>query len=319
MSHEVESMMYAGTRPWHGLGVSVASEVTSTNALQLAGLDWSVSLQPVVVGNPPWQTAMPGVRATVRDVDQKPLAVVGTRYQPVQNRDAFVFFDQIVGEGQAIYHTAGALDGGRRIWILAKLPGEVRIGAHKDITEKFLLLMNSHDGSSALRMLCTPIRVVCQNTLSLALAGNGEEGISIRHTAGATSRVDDARRALRIATWYYENFESEAERLLAAPFSDLQMRGLVDTLLPASAADVSKRMIRMRDSMFSLFENGRGHEAMRGTAWAALNAVAEYVDHHRPVRGVDSLAKSDRQLQSSWMGSGASLKRSAHALISAQV
>jgi Domain of unknown function (DUF932)/Tetratricopeptide repeat len=198
MPHSVESMMYAGQVPWHGLGTPVSTEVTAGDAIKHAGLSWHVDLQPVFAGAGLVQSLVAGVKATVRNTDQRALGVVGDRYMPVQNEDAFAFFDSVVGEGQAIYHTAGSLDGGRRVWVLAKLPGEVRL--HQDeVTEKYLLLMNSHDGSTALRMLFTPVRVVCQNTLNLAMRGTSAEGIAIRHTACTKPKAVEPKVGLTLA------------------------------------------------------------------------------------------------------------------------
>lgn len=316
MPANIESMMYVGRAPWHGLGVALPTEVRSHDAMRLAGLDWQVALQPIFSGSNLAQIS--DHKATVRMSDQKPLGVVGERYTPVQNQDAFSFFDEVVGAGQAIYTTAGALDGGKRIWMLAKLPGEVRVG-RDDVTEKYLLLMNSHDGTSALRMLYTPVRVVCQNTLNLALKQGHGDGIAIRHTASATARIDEARRALGLARNYYDGFATEASRLIAAPYSDRQLADLVSVLFPVPAEGMSTRTQNLRAKVTELFEFGRGHEGIKGTAWAALNAVAEFADHHRSVRAKKGQERQEKQLSSTWLGSAAKLKRTAHAFISEQL
>ena len=318
MPHAVESMMYAGLVPWHGLGTPVSTEVTASDAIKFAGLSWRVDLQPVFAGAGLVQSQVDGVKATVRSTDQRALGVVGDRYVPVQNEDAFAFFDSVVGESQAIYHTAGSLDGGRRVWVLAKLPGEVRL-SQDDVTEKYLLLMNSHDGSTALRMLFTPVRVVCQNTLNLALRRGAAEGIAIRHTASATTRIDEARRALGLAHAYYADFEAEAARLMATPYADMQMRILVGKLFPAEPDELSTRTQHHRQKVLDLFESGKGHEHIRGTAWAALNAVAEFADHHRSTRTRPGDNRDEKRLSSIWLGSAATLKRAAHEAICSQL
>jgi phage/plasmid-like protein (TIGR03299 family) len=319
MPANVESMMYAGRVPWHGIGTAVQTEVTAANALERAGLNWAVELQPIFAGGGLVQVPVDCSRATVRASDQKVLGVVGNRYVPVQNTDAFTFFDELVGSGQAIYHTAGALDGGRRIWVLAKLPGDLIVGGQRDQVERYLLLVNSHDGSSALRMLMTPIRVVCQNTLNLALRQGAGEGIAIRHTASATARTDEARRALGIATGYYDEFEAEANLLANARYGDADMRRLVETLFPQDADEVSTRTRNLRDRVTALFTEGLGHAQIRGTAWAALNAVAEFTDHHRATRSGDLASRNEKRLSSSWLGSGAVLKRVAYQTIVQQI
>lgn len=318
MAHEIESMMYAGQVPWHGLGTRVPEDVTSVEAIRLAGLDWRVDMAPVqaVMSNGAVATPVSGARAVVREVDGCALGIVGDRYCPIQNVEAFSFFDEVVGAGQAIYHTAGSLKGGRRVWILAKLPGEIRVTGD-DVTEKYLLLANSHDGSSALRMLFTPVRVVCANTLNLALGRSGRQGISIRHTASAPMRIAEAQRALGLANRYYDEFAVTAERFAASRFTDLQMRQLSEELFPANDEVASRRTANIRDKVVELFETGAGHESIRGTAWAALNAVAEYTDHHRGVS--DRAGATDARVASLWWGSSATLKVRAHQLIEQQL
>lgn len=319
MAHNVETMMYAGLAPWHGLGTRVPQEVTSEEALRVAGLDWSVATVPVLAGGPDQApVGVEGWKAVIRLTDMKALGVVGDRYRPIQNGEAFTFFDELVGEGQAIYHTAGALDGGRRVWILAKLPGEVVV-ARDDVTEKFLLLTNSHDGTTSLRMFFTPVRVVCQNTLNLALSQGMGEGIAIRHTASALARLNQAREALGIANRFYDQFGLEAQVLVRASYSDAQMKELAETILPALEGEVSTRTLRAREKVVDLFENGQGHAPIRGTAWAALNAVAEFTDHFRSTRGADELTRAEARLTSTWFGSGAGLKRLAYETIQQQL
>lgn len=174
-----------GKTPWHGLGNVVDSVATAKEALHLSGLDWEVMKVPQYASffnNGEYHTVeVPDTFATVRNVDNKILGTVKDRYQIMQNQEAFDFMDTVVGEGAAAYHTAGALDGGRKVWILVKLPGEVlvRVKGHDDITEKYGLLYNSHDGKTMAALKVTPVRVVCQNTLNLAMRGGA---FNIRHT-----------------------------------------------------------------------------------------------------------------------------------------
>lgn len=321
MAHNVESMMYAGAAPWHGIGVAVPREVTSVDALRLASLDWPVATVPLLAESNGPGTPGDGVegwRAVIRLSDRKPLGVVGERYRPIQNSEAFGFFDAIVGTGEAIYHTAGSLDGGRKVWILAKLPGEIRV-AGDDVTEKYLLLTNSHDGSTALRMFFTPVRVVCQNTLNLALREGAGEGVSIRHTTSATVKLEQAREALGIAVRYYDRFGEQAAQLAAARYEDRQLAELTEELFPAMEDELSTRRLKAREKVIELFEYGKGHEGIRGSAWAALNAVAEYADHHRSARGSSDAARAEARLNSAWFGSGAALKRLAFETITRQL
>src|ERR1035437_3760574 len=166
------SMFYIDEVPWHGLGVKLNGPATAQEAITAAQLDWKVVKLPLFAGSK--RLPVPDRFAVVRrtgDLIQRTdpvLGVVSNEYTPLQNRQAFQFFDPIVGQNAAIFHTAGALGNGERVWILAKLPGHIRV-AGDDLTEKYLLLSNSHDGKSSVTIKFTPVRVVCQNTLTLAL------------------------------------------------------------------------------------------------------------------------------------------------------
>jgi len=157
-------MMYVGEKPWHGLGTRLENAATSAEAIKAAGLDWNVTKQPLFLeGGMQLERAL----ATVREDTGAVLGVVGKVYQPLQNKDAFSFFDAVVGIKEAMYHTAGALGKGECVWILAKLPGVVRV-VGDDITEKYLLLTNRHDGWGSATVMFTPIRVVCQSAIRSA-------------------------------------------------------------------------------------------------------------------------------------------------------
>jgi phage/plasmid-like protein (TIGR03299 family) len=171
MAHELATtdgrmaMMYSGEVPWHRLGTRLHEPATAREAITPAGLDYLAELQAIqtIDGTP-----VPQRKAVVRSDSRDILGVVGNSYVPVQNHHAFTFLDAVVADGSLRYHTAGSLGKGERIWMLAKLPNDIQVKNSDDVTEKFLLLSNSHDGSSSLRVFFTPIRVVCANTLAIA-------------------------------------------------------------------------------------------------------------------------------------------------------
>ena len=163
MAAEIETMFYVRETPWHGLGTKVMEAPTSKEALNLSGLDWKVEQEKIYTEN---GNVVTGFKANVRDTDKKVLGVVTDRYKVVQNEEAFAFTDELLGEGVR-YETAGSLQGGRKVWLLAHLPHEYIIAGER--ISPYLVFSNTHDGSGAIRVAITPIRVVCQNTLNLAL------------------------------------------------------------------------------------------------------------------------------------------------------
>ena len=161
MAANIESMFYVRETPWHGLGTKVMEAPTSKRALELAGLDWKVVQEPIYTEN---NELIEGYKANVRDVDRKILGVVTDRYKIIQNEEAFAFTDELLGEGVR-YETSGSLQGGKKVWILARMPQEYIISGER--ISPYLLFSNTHDGSGAIKVALTPIRVVCNNTLNL--------------------------------------------------------------------------------------------------------------------------------------------------------
>src|SRR5262245_16319483 len=150
----------------------------------------------------------------------------------MQNRECFRFLDQVVAEGGLRYHTAGALGRGERVWLLAKLPGQVRVKNSDDIVDKFLLLSNSHDGSASLRVFFTPIRVVCQNTLNMAEARSNGQGISILHKGDLAGKIREAQQVLGLATRFYDDAEAKIDMLAGSYPSETQLQNYFKALYP---------------------------------------------------------------------------------------
>ena len=314
-----DAMFYVGERPWHGLGTELEAPASAAEAIAAAGLDWEIEERAIywkvmddkqeAVGK--YLRMITGHHANVRQDTGAVLGVVGERYQVIQNRDAFTFFDHVVGQGQAVYHTAGALGVGERVWILAKLPGDIVIKKHgtEDRTEKFLLLSNSHNGWSTLRMFFTPIRVVCQNTLNAALGKTGS-GIAIRHTGEIKGKVAEAQRALGLAVRFYDDMTQLAQTLAGKAMKPQQIEAYVGRVFPSRKDEPSSRIQNVRRDVLELIEHGKGNDAagIRGTAWAALNGVVEYVDHGRAGRGKTAQEQTSSRLESAWFGYGATIK-----------
>ena len=301
------AMAYFGELPWHRLGTRLDTPATAKEVITAAGLDYGVELVPLTTmfGEP-----VPTRKAVVREDSRQVLGVVGNNYVPIQNRECFNFLDSVVADGDLRYHTAGALGKGERIWLLAKLPNTIRIKNSDDITEQYLLLSNSHDGTSALRVYFTPIRVVCANTLAAADRRSFGQGISILHKGDLSAKVTRAREVLGIAHRFFDDFGHQANILAGHYPSVDQLTHFFKMLYPDPPVGERTRTINIRQNLHRLFEEGKGHDLppIRHTTWAALNAVTEYVDHHRLTRGRTAHQRAERRLQSQWFGSGARVK-----------
>ena len=218
MSANVETMFSVRETPWHGLGRIVMDAPASREALELAGLDWQVESRNIYSGT---GAMIPGYRANVRSTDEAVLGVVSDRYRIVQNEEAFQFTDDLLGEG-VTYETAGSLQGGKKVWMLAKLP-EKYIIAGDEVTP-YLVFFNSHDGSSGVKVAMTPVRVVCQNTLNLAL-GTAKRIWTARHTENVLLRVQDARETLQLANSYMGELGKGIHELTTIKLSDRKVPG----------------------------------------------------------------------------------------------
>lgn len=305
------AMFYVGEVPWHRLGTKLDQPATAREAITAAGLDYEVKLTPVTTAD---GLTVPKTMAVVRHDTQAVLGVVSDRYVPVQNHQAFGFLDAIVADGGLRYHTAGALGRGERVWMLAKLPGHIQVKNSADIVDKFLLLSNAHDGSAALRVYFTPIRVVCQNTLSLAERRSHGQGVSIQHKGDLDAKIKEAQQVLGFATKFYDDAAEQINRLASYYPNQAQVSAYFREIYPdPEEGKDNARAVNIRNELHRLFSEGMGHDepAIKSSTWAAFNAVAEFVDHVRPGRGINDADRTSRRLDSIWFGSGARLKQKA--------
>lgn len=297
------AMFYTGEEaPWHRLGTRLDEPATAREAIVAAGLDYEVELTSLETTD---CKPVPQRKAVVRSDTEEVIGVVGNSYVPVQNREAFGYLDAVVADGGLRYHTAGALGKGERIWLLAKLPGHIRIKGGDDVVEKFLLLSNSHNASSALKVFFTPIRVVCQNTLSMAESTGRGQGVSILHKGNLTAKIQEAQRVLGLAERFYADAAERINFLANHYPASEQLRHYFKTLYPDPDSASNTRAKNIREKLTSLFDTGIGMDIpeIRHSSWAALNAVTEWVDHNR-----NSTTRLSRRVESAWFGSGAKLK-----------
>jgi phage/plasmid-like protein (TIGR03299 family) len=308
MPAEIDSMMFVNEIPWHRLGKRLENPANAAVAIEAAGLSWDVQLQPIYTG----------VERTIKVKDRfavcrndrldhpdgGQLGVVGRDYTPLQNREAFAFLDPLVGENSAIYHTAGALRGGRRVWMLAKLPGEIRV-IGDDIAQKFLLLSNSHDGGSAVRIGLTPIRVVCQNTLNLALRGMA--GMAIRHESNVAQRVKQAHELLGLVNDSFNQAGQMMQRMARTTVTAKRLGEYFESVLPTPThyGPERQKVLARHNRLTDLFETGIGQDipGVKGSLWAGYNAVTQFVDRELWTK------RNKEPLNSIWFGEGERIKK----------
>lgn len=318
MAHGLRSndYMFSGNniRAWHGLGATVEGLLTAAEALQAAKLEWSVEKKPIMVCG---GRKIPDMFATIRNDDQSVLGIVGDGYNVLQNADAFSFFDTIAERGDAIYETAGSLFGGKKIFITAKIPGLISVGSGEDLSEKYVLLTNSHDGSAAVQAKIILTRVVCNNTLTAALREDGKS-VSIRHSAMMHDRLAMASNLLGVANKKFEAMQESFNAFAKREMTDGEIRNYLlrcfnvasvkgDQQFKNQESDVKKEQ-RAIAQILELHETGAGADMTRGTLWGAFNAVTEWTNHHRTYKEQEGgNSRADNKLNSIWFGQSAAL------------
>lgn len=308
MSHEIEinkttgtaNAFFVGEPAWHRLGkvFPEGTDLDIPTAIEAAGLNWGVRLQPLHMTYDGEDLPVPGY-ATVRDSDKSVLGVVGPTYKPLQNVDAFKWFQPFLDAGEATLEAAGSLREGKRVWVLARLnrdPIEVVKG---DEVRKYVLLSNGHDGTLAIRAGFTPIRVVCANTLAQSHGDKGSRLLRIRHTERATRTLEEVREIMNLADREFEttatNYRALARKGVSVEDLKRYVRKVFEAKVTLSDSEEAENE-RLLGKIIPLFEKGRGNDVpgVAGTMWAAYNAVNEYLGYER---GNDA-----NRLDSLWFG-----------------
>jgi phage/plasmid-like protein (TIGR03299 family) len=328
MSALLDSMFWVAEdgEPWHKEGTRIEYRVTTgKEAQKLAGCEWGVELRPLY-----FQSSLSISRqaadgsqyeerqlvetdqcAVIRTDTEGYLATVGRKFEPLQNDEFFSLMDEIVGQEEADYRTAGSLKGGRVVWVLASLPGYLKVGKDDHIAQ-FLLASNAHDGSQSYRINPTTVRVVCNNTLTMAnsIADQTEAngGVSVQrfwHTSGLQKRAWDYAKAMAQIRVLFKKSEEVYQELAQCEVNQEDVDNFLEDVFPIPEdAKRPTRMLNMRESVLHKFEGaGLGSDLItaRGTAWGLYNALAEFVDHDRG-------NSVDQRQYNSWFGTGASMK-----------
>jgi phage/plasmid-like protein (TIGR03299 family) len=303
MPHEIETMAYAGATPWHGLGTPLAETdlYDWESACAKSGLDWQANLIPLVTGDTHTEVDHRAVR---RNSDGRILGVVGPKYTVLQNRDAFKWFEPFLAAKEAALHTAGSLREGSRIWVLAKLNRDPIVVAAGDEVEKYLLLSHSHDGSLAVRVGFSPVRVVCANTLALAHGAEASKLIRVRHTREVHQNLAAIREVMNIANQQFEATAEQYKLLARKSINQADLQKYVRRVLKIEDENPSTRARNILAEIERLFEAGRGNDlpSVRGTYWTGYNAVSEWLSYQRG-------HTQDSRLNSLWFGDSAALNR----------
>jgi len=335
------AMFYVGQPPWHGLGTKLEKPPTSAEAIKAAGLDWEVDKFPIF-------TRFGDKGQFFREVNRKALmplhrinnpecpvfGVVGDNYGIVQNLDAFKFFDPIIEDGKTIYETAGALGEGEKIWVLAKIPGDIVVG-QEDRIDKYLLLANSHTGMSTLQIKLTPVRVVCNNTLTMALSFG--DSLKIPHFPDVNKRLAFASNLIVNILRNYEEVERSFTDMADISMNEDDFISYLDQVMPIpkipdkpSAAQVSRRerIERHRRTCRRFFEDGHPNDPpkIKHTLWSVYNTITYFSDHVMPVSdeielsevyeqeewNADIKEELEKRLRRIWFGDSAALKVKAY-------
>jgi len=308
--HLVETMAYTGERPWHGLGTKLAPHQSIDVWKQQAGMNWQIDEAEVryVVGKNGVGAinAFPEQKVLYRSDTKSPLAVVSRRFRVVQPGEILEFYrDLSAGNGFEL-ETAGVLREGRKFWAMARTGQSARLPG-RDRVDGYLLLATACDGTLATTAQFTSVRVVCNNTLQIAL-GEGKGSIKVPHRSQFDP--DAVKRQLGIAVSSWDGFLARMKALCDRPMDPDSVDGLLRRVLTYAGPDSKTPVVNERAfaHVRSLYEGGgRGSMLVsaRGTAWGLLNSVTEYVDHHRRARS------DDHRLDAAWFGQGAQIKQKA--------
>jgi len=274
----VETMVYTGETPWHGLGVKVDPAPSSAEAIKLAGLDWDVVQSPVVVNG----NEVAGYLANVRDSDGAVLGITSDKYKPVQNREAFDFTDAMIGAG-CKYETAGSLKGGKLVWLLALTDSRKILG---DEIQQYLTFATGHDGKTPVKVFDTSTRVVCANTFQLAI--NGAKRVwSFEHQNGVHERMDEFRVTMENARQYMDMLEVRAEELFNQKITTRNLNKILNQVFGDESEfeeQVMKqnRIVALKNRVLTVYNDREDLQNFRGTAWGLYNAFADVAAHGTP-------------------------------------
>lgn len=299
MSHEVETMAYTNEVPWHGLGFNVEKAPSVPKMLKAAKLDWAVEKRPLFTHNASGEDiTLDKHFALTRDSDDKVLDVVGRQYTPIQNADAFEFFKEFVEAGSAHMETAGSLRGGQMVWGLANLNAGFKLKGNDEV-KGYLLVMAPHVAGKSFLVKFTTVRVVCNNTLTLALRDKGSEFRMPHRKAFDADMVEKAKEALGIARDQVSEFHENAKKLQKMKVSEKEAISFLAPIYQPEYLKATDELSPRMKVLLDVMNNAPG--AQPDNAWGVLNAVTYYADHV-------ASRTPDKRLTNAWIGRTANQK-----------
>lgn len=321
MAHEItatDNVVLAKRPAWHGLGTVTEEAPTIRGALALAGLDWRVDAWPISATDGERRVAVGTHVLNVRSDTGHPLGVVGSSYVPMQNEETAGFAERLMGEGARV-ESAGSIRGGKRVWFLCRTEEVVELGRNgDDRVVPYVLIANGHDGTMSFTVQPTTVRVVCSNTLHMAVrdtasAAAAGRAMRVRHTSGVKWKVEDARRVLEAHGIIVAAWRRQAEKLAASPMSKREVADYFRSVYDAAfVTPTTERGESRRDNVLRAWSGLVDHpnntiDGVGGTRWGVLNAVTDWADHSM---GSEKQARDER-LYRAWFGTGAQLKAKA--------
>lgn len=307
MAHMIETMAYAGKVPWHGLGVKVENNLNPQEMLDAANLNWTVEKQDLIARHPSnakLDQVIKGKKALVRSSDNLLLDVIGSDWNPVQNTEAFEFFNDFVSNGDMEMHTAGSIDNGRIVWALAKVSDGFEL-FNGDAVESYLLFSNPHQYGKAIDVRFTPIRVVCNNTLTLSLESSSSASVKLNHRVEFNPEM--VKEMLGVAHDKLETYKEMAEFLGSKRYTKETVTEYFNNVFPIkkrTPGEAKKDMSKNASRSLEILNTQPGAQYAEGSFWQAFNAVTYLTDHEL---GRDS----NTRMKNAWFGYNQKLKTKA--------
>ena len=316
---DIKNALIVREPAWHSVGTRVDRAPSLSEAIKMAGLDWQVLERPLYMGLPNDKAIeLETHKGLIRSDNYKQLGVVGINYEPVQNIEAFSYFDDLVSNGIVELDTALSLKEGKVIVVTAKIKQAESEVVRGDNVEGYLVFTNSHDGSSSVKTLLTPIRVVCMNTLAHAVVKASKEEnkiLNFRHTASVLERIDEAKQIIDFQTQTFRNTVEQYQAMSRVQMVEANFNDYVSQVFaPELGKNKQVQELRAYPTLLQNFHYGIGTDlnGVNGTLWGAYQAVTQYTSHQIRAKGQETTQQIHNRLNSLWLGNAKKINERAH-------